>query len=171
MTDLHHSAPSHDGEPHHGQARRSGDRELYEARATAGQMRLAAMALIEGLRPDQQALAMMPLEDASERRDWDFVPKVGRHGLRLRDMDRIRRAGIEKIHFAWAGQLERGQPHYYRLQGPDLPIEFDNTQSSGNHIHTVVRTPSDDFGDDLLQQHYAEDHPNVRAAWVTSTRP
>jgi hypothetical protein len=87
-----------------------------------------------------------------------------------RDMDRLRQAGLGKIHFAWAGGLERGQPHYYRMQGPDLLVEFDNTQASGNHIHTVVRSPSNDFGDDLLRRHYEEDHPPVRVERVASTR-
>jgi hypothetical protein len=90
------------------------------------------------------------------------------------EMDRLRDVGLEQIHFAWAGQPERGKPHYYRLQGPALLIEFDNTQASGNHIHTVIRTPVNDFGDDLLRQHYAEEHGDalpVRLSRVTSTEP
>ncbi len=35
---------------------------------------------------------------------------------------------LHDVHFAWAGGTERGQPHYYRLQGPRLLAEYDNTQ-------------------------------------------
>ena len=40
---------------------------------------------------------------------------------------RIREAGVEQIHFAWAGPIDPGHAHYYRLHGPTLLIEFDNT--------------------------------------------
>lgn len=70
------------------------------------------------------------------------------------ELGKIRKAGIEKLHFAWAGGAQPQQPHYYRIHGPTLLIEYDN--SYGNHIHTVWRNPSGDFGDDLLARHYAE---------------
>src|SRR5690349_11629051 len=67
---------------------------------------------------------------------------------------RIRDAGLERIHFAWAGGLEPRQPHYYRLHGPTLVIEYDNTQNEANHIHSVWHDPTRDFGADLLRRHY-----------------
>lgn len=63
-----------------------------------------------------------------------------------------------QIRFAFAGEPVDGQPHYYRLLGPDLLVEYDNTQDGANHVHTVVRHPSGDFGDDLLRRHRAESH-------------
>jgi hypothetical protein len=65
---------------------------------------------------------------------------------------KIRTAGLDAIRFAWAGPAARGQPHYYRVQGPTFLIEFDN--SGGNHIHTVWRDFEGDFGRDLLREHY-----------------
>lgn len=62
--------------------------------------------------------------------------------------------GFDAIRFGWAGGTERGQPHYYRIQGPLFLIEFDSSQSSGNHIHTVWRDFTGDFGRDLLREHY-----------------
>lgn len=62
------------------------------------------------------------------------------------------------IHFAWAGAEERGKGHYYRLHGPPLFIEYDNTQNDANHIHTVWRHLDDDFGMDLLNLHYKNGH-------------
>jgi len=67
----------------------------------------------------------------------------------------IKKAGIEKISFAWAGAAERGQKHYYRIQGPTFLIEYDNAQNDGNHIHSVWRDFNGDFGRDLLREHVA----------------
>ena len=68
-------------------------------------------------------------------------------------MARIKSAGIEQVAFAWAGPLERGQKHYYRVQGPTFLIEFDNTQNDGNHVHSIWRDFKGDFGRDLLREH------------------
>lgn len=67
-------------------------------------------------------------------------------------------AAATTLHFAWAGGLERGDPHYYRVQGDSLLVEYDNTQSHANHIHTIWRDPRQDFGRDLLAEHYAQAH-------------
>ena len=74
-----------------------------------------------------------------------------------REMHRVDAAGAENLWFAWAGATERGARHYYRVQGPGLLIEHDNTQGNGNHIHSVWRVPGGDFGDDLLAAHYREE--------------
>ena len=66
---------------------------------------------------------------------------------------KIRKAGVEKIGFAWAGDAERGKKHYYRIQGPTFLIEHDNSQNNGNHIHSVWRDFAGDFGRDLLREH------------------
>ena len=62
------------------------------------------------------------------------------------------------LRFAWAGGLEPGQPHYYRVQGPRLLVEYDNYQREANHVHTVWRDPVGDFGRDILAEHYAASH-------------
>ena len=68
-------------------------------------------------------------------------------------MARLRKAGVEKIGFAWAGDIERGRKHYYRIQGPTFLVEYDNTQNDANHIHSVWRDFAGDFGRDLLREH------------------
>jgi hypothetical protein len=62
------------------------------------------------------------------------------------------------LFFAWAGGIERGQPHYYRVQTPLFLIEYDDTQNNANHIHSVWRDFEGDFGADLLAQHYQASH-------------
>jgi hypothetical protein len=71
---------------------------------------------------------------------------------------RIRKAGIEQVAFAWAGEAERGKKHYYRIQGPTFLIEFDNTQNDGNHVHSVWRDFDGDFGEDVLRRHISAAH-------------
>lgn len=68
-------------------------------------------------------------------------------------LDRVRKAGLEKIAFAWAGETEKGRKHYYRIQGPTFLVEYDNAQNDGNHIHSVWRDFDGDFGRDLLREH------------------
>ena len=67
----------------------------------------------------------------------------------------------KKLSFAWMGATERGAPHYFRLQGTDFVFEFDNVQDNGNHVHSVWRDKSQDFGANLLGEHYRTSH--VRA--------
>ena len=67
-------------------------------------------------------------------------------------------SALDDVHFAWAGPTEPGQPHYYRLQGPRLLIEWDNTQRGANHAHSVWRDPEADFGLDVLAKHRAMRH-------------
>jgi len=63
---------------------------------------------------------------------------------------------FDRLHFLWAGGAERGQPHYYRIQGERVFIEYDNIQRGANHIHTVWRDLANDFGGDVLARHYAQ---------------
>ena len=72
---------------------------------------------------------------------------------------KIKTGGIDNLHFAWAGSMKPGNGHYYRIQGKALLIEYDNTQNNSNHVHTVVRDLTNDFGEDVLQGHYQkQDH-------------
>jgi hypothetical protein len=73
-------------------------------------------------------------------------------------MARVEQASAEALFFGWAGRLNPGEPHYYRIQGPDFLIEYDNTQNDANHIHTVWRDFDGDFGRDLLREHYRDAH-------------
>jgi len=67
-------------------------------------------------------------------------------------------AGVDELAFAWAGGPNRGERHYYCVTGPELLIEYDNTQDDGNHAHSVWRHLRDDWGADLLRAHYEAGH-------------
>ena len=74
------------------------------------------------------------------------------------EMSKLQQAPATPLHFAWAGGLQRGQGHYYRIQGGHFLAEYDNTQNDANHIHSVWRNPRNDFGADILARHYAHSH-------------
>ncbi|MEE9184106.1 MAG: DUF3500 domain-containing protein [Acidimicrobiia bacterium] len=78
-----------------------------------------------------------------------------RDDLAADELGALEEAGFEQVHFAWAGSTEPGQLLYYRVHGPTLVIEFDNTLDDPNHIHTVLHG-RDVSGVDLLREHYAE---------------
>jgi hypothetical protein len=72
-------------------------------------------------------------------------------------MDQFRK-NQGSLYFAWLGGVNKGDPHYYRIQTAAFLVEYDNTQNGNNHIHSVWRDFNGDFGQDLLAQHYAADH-------------
>jgi hypothetical protein len=92
---------------------------------------------------------------------WTLIEEYAnrlRGELASQDLDKAERAGKDKISFAWAGGLERGEPHYYRVQGPTFVIEYDNVQNGANHVHSVWHDPSSNFGEDILRAHHEAEH-------------
>jgi hypothetical protein len=117
-----------------------------------GAMREAAIQEDRGiaygeLNADQQGLLLTLLREYAS---------VQPDALAHERIEKIRAAGLDKLKFAWMGGLEKGQGHYYRIQGPTFLIEYDNTQNNANHVHTVWRDFNGDFGRDILKDHYRE---------------
>lgn len=99
------------------------------------------------LNPEQQKMLNTLIREYCER----LRPELAAETL----------ADIEKngaVHFAWAGGKERGEPHYYRVQGKTFLIEYDNTQNDANHVHSVFRSFDGDFGRDILGEHVKQAH-------------
>jgi hypothetical protein len=81
---------------------------------------------------------------------------------------------LNETRFAWIGPFDDASPFYYRILSPVILVEFDhqsgivydNEAPSRDHIHTVMRTPNgNDYGKDLLRQHYAQhDHSHALVA-------
>jgi len=86
-------------------------------------------------------------------------------------MDEIK-SHLTDTYFGWIGKCDDTSPFYYRIHSPVVLVEFDhlpglvydNAEPSRRHIHTVVRTPNgNDYGHDLLRQHYAQhDHSHPK---------
>jgi hypothetical protein len=110
------------------------------------------------LTPDQQALLLDVINV--------YVGRIrpGHAEIRLDEVT----AHLPETWFAWMGRCDSDSPFYYRVHSPVILIEFDhqrgialdNDEPSRNHIHTLVRTPNgNDYGKDLLRQHYEQhDH-------------
>jgi hypothetical protein len=105
--------------------------------------------LFKDLNPQQQKDFLKLLDVYVLNYEFDFSGRL---------MSKIKKAGMENLSFAWAGSLEPGSGHYYRIQGPMLLIEYDNTQGNANHVHSVVRDLTNDFAEDILREHYEKDH-------------
>lgn len=99
----------------------------------------------------QQSLLLQLISVYVHRFRNDFAEKM---------MQDIKNEGLDNIWFAWAGhtKAEIGKGSYYRVQGPAIVIEYDNTQNNANHVHSVVRDLKNDFGGDLLLEHYKKGH-------------
>jgi hypothetical protein len=98
-----------------------------------------------------------PQRALAERLMEEFVGNL-RTELAEAQRTRIREAGLDAIRFAWAGPVDPGHAHYFRLHGPRLLVEHDNTQNDANHVHSVWRDPMRDFAVDLLGEHYRIGH-------------
>jgi hypothetical protein len=109
---------------------------------------------VEPLSPPGIAMTALtaPQREALTRLIDVYVGKMA-PDIAAERMARVKKAGLDHVTFAWAGGTERGQKHYYRVQGPTFLIEYDNTQNDGNHVHSVWRDFSGDFGRDLLREH------------------
>ena len=105
--------------------------------------------LYSALSAFQKQLFIQLLDVYIENYEFGFSAKL---------MTKIKNAGIENLSFAGAGSTKPGAGHYYRIQGPMLLIEYDNTQNKGNHIHSVVRDLTNDFAEEILKEHYKKEH-------------
>jgi hypothetical protein len=100
---------------------------------------------VNELRPEQAAILVRLLDVYLGRM---AEPLAGQRRAALERTD------LRDVAFAWAGSTRPGEAHYYRIQGPSFLVEYDNTQNSANHIHTVWRDFDSDFGRDMLREHY-----------------
>jgi hypothetical protein len=101
----------------------------------------------EQLTNEQQKMLLDLIREYAQKYRPEILKQIG---------ERIPIAGERPMYFAWAGGLERGEGHYYRVQSPHFLFEYDNTQNDANHVHAVWRQFDGDFGEDLLHKHYQD---------------
>ena len=116
---------------------------LTAAERSVKQLEVVGVSASRMTREQQDALMKIVAEYAHHHRKE----------LARQDLAKIRKAGVEKLNFGWAGSLKFGEAYYYRVQGPGFLIEAANTQNNANHIHTVWRDIGGDFGRDFLGEH------------------
>jgi hypothetical protein len=109
--------------------------------------------------PAREGISGAELDDGQRAVLRELVSTYfGRVPPGLSPLDSYDDAALSALRFAWAGPTERGAPHYYRVLGPDVLLEWDNTQDDANHAHSVWRDPGRDFGRDVLARHRARHH-------------
>ena len=108
------------------------------------------------LNADQQAHLLTIVDRFLERHPKPIATKLQQD---------VRDRGLDRVHFAWAGDTRRGTPHYFRVQTDRFLIELVNSVQSGNHIHSVLRDFDNDLGGDLLAEHHSNPVPAV-LPWV-----
>jgi hypothetical protein len=109
--------------------------------------------------PDPEGLPASQMTDAQRKLLVDLVAIYTgnlREDQARAQTEKIEKAGVGSIRFAWAGETRRGGVFYYRVQGPTFVLEYDVTQSDADHVHSVYRDLENDFGGDSLRRHYAE---------------
>ncbi|ASJ90940.1 DUF3500 domain-containing protein [Porphyrobacter sp. CACIAM 03H1] len=70
--------------------------------------------------------------------------------------------GPDKLYFSWWGPTDDPKARYmFRVQGPSIIIDYVREASPDggfNHVHSIARDPSNDYGARWLEQHYQEAH-------------
>jgi hypothetical protein len=110
---------------------------------------------------DRQGLPLGAMDEGLRNLALELVATYAgnlRGPLAAAELDRIRDAGTDDMRFAWGGPLEDGHANYWRLHGPITLIEYDNTQNDANHIHSVWHDLTNNWGRDLLREHYENGH-------------
>jgi hypothetical protein len=119
--------------------------------------------------PDPEGLPASQMTDAQRKLLMELVAIYTgnlREDLARAQTEKIEKAGVAGIRFAWAGETKPGGVFYYRVQGPTFVLEYDVTQRDADHVHSVYRDLENDFGNDALRRHYAESphHAEARPA-------
>ena len=110
---------------------------------------------------ERQGLPLAAMDEGLRNLALELVATYARNlrgELAEAELDRIRDAGTGDMRFAWGGPLEDGHANYWRLHGPITLIEYDNTQNDANHIHSVWHDLTNNWGRDLLREHYENGH-------------
>lgn len=132
-------------------------RQAVFASQTYGEIVTGNAAQVDPLSP--VGLPASAMDDGQRARLMKLIETYARTfepSLAEARLQRVRAGGLEKIRFGWAGAVTPHAPHYYRIAGPLFLIEYDSSQNDGNHIHTVWRDFTGDFGKDLLRLHYQQ---------------
>ena len=97
---------------------------------------------------------------------WELIEEYTANADRAAadaQLDAIRADGLDALRFAWIGPTDdRAARYYYRIHGPSILVEYIVEEGVGgdaaNHVHTIMRDPGNDYGEDWLGKHYEEHH-------------
>jgi hypothetical protein len=91
---------------------------------------------------DQQAMLWGIVDE------WSGIMSDAFAGPRMTEL----KSHLNDTYFAWSGPTTNGSAAYFRIQGPTLVIEYAPQGGSVDHIHTIYRDPTNDYGAKLTKQ-------------------
>ena len=129
-------------------------------------MTYSAVPGARGVSPNLPDFRLQQLNDAQRSLLWELVEEYAAnadHGAADAQLEKIRADGLDALHFAWSGPVnDMSARYYYRIHGPSVLIEYIVERgvggSAANHVHSIMRDPGNDYGEDWLGRHYAEHH-------------
>lgn len=74
--------------------------------------------------------------------EWINIINTEASTLKLAEV----KANLADTYFAWSGPTTNGSLVYFRIQGPTVFIEFAHQMNSPNHIHTIYRDFTNQYG-------------------------
>jgi hypothetical protein len=92
------------------------------------------------LTPDQQAMLLDIVHE------WVGILNDEAAAAKMAEI----KANLPRTYFAWSGATKNGGLAYYRVQGPTIVIEYAPQQGDLDHIHTIYRDPTNDYGAKLV---------------------
>jgi hypothetical protein len=108
----------------------------------------------DGKKIQPEGIKASALTPAQQTMLWDIVHEWS--GIMSDAFAEPRMAEIKShlndTYFAWSGPITNGSAAYFRIQGPTLVIEYAPQGGSVEHIHTIYRDPTNDYGAKLTKQ-------------------
>lgn len=110
-----------------------------------------------GIRGDQ-------LDDIQKKLMWVLIEEYVRNAdfdVADTQLEKIRKDGWDNLYFMWMGPTDGSEQIFYRVNGPSILIDFVDQRTGfdwNTHPHTIVRDPSNDYGENWLQRHISEHH-------------
>lgn len=104
------------------------------------------------LSESQQKLIWVLIEEYVRNADFDVADA---------QLEKIRHDGWENLYFMWMGPTDGSEQIFYRVNSPSILIDFVDQRTGfdwNTHPHTIVRDPSNDYGENWLQRHISEHH-------------
>lgn len=106
------------------------------------------------LTASQQKLLWVLIEEYVNNADFDVAEKW---------LAKIEKDGLKNLYFMWMGPTDGSEKIFFRVNGTSILIDFADQRTGfdwNTHPHTIVRDPSNDYGEDWMQRHIEEFHKN-----------
>jgi hypothetical protein len=132
---------------------------ILDSLKTPGDMMTMGKAKVDPINP--VGIAYSSLDKTQQELLFSLITEyLGRMPLEIAAyrLNKIQKGELNNLYFSWYGGLKKGDEHYYRIQGKSFVIEYDNSQTKANHIHSAWCDFEGDFGYNWLAEHIKTEH-------------